>query len=137
MRIVNCRGLGLFSIVTGRSFERWCKKKGVVRRTADRHLENIFQQLAGDLRNNSVLLQMPDTLRLSMVWPKNPLTTDMMGESLLDDELAHSPTAWMADGAKPKATDAPLDIRWARRQWNKQRAKDSAQKALDEIPKAG
>lgn len=47
-------------LASERSFSAWCRKRGMVRMTAYRRLERLYEAISASLRNDCVLLRFPD-----------------------------------------------------------------------------
>ncbi|MFK0163507.1 DUF6362 family protein [Rhizobium sp. NPDC090279] len=78
------------------SFRDFCARTGRVRRTAERHIQSEFENLASVLLAASPMLQEPDWSRIAPMMPNTP--------SGLDRAKPPSPkheTHWLPDDARP------------------------------------
>ncbi|WP_267550062.1 DUF6362 family protein [Rhizobium rhizogenes] len=78
------------------SFRDFCTRTGRVRRTAERHIQSEFRNVAGVLLATSPLLQEPDWARISPMMPHSPGGSERMKPPLTKHE-----THWLPDDARP------------------------------------
>lgn len=80
----------------GWRFSRTCKKMGWNRRTAYNRKDKAAQQVASNLSQRGILCAEQDIDAVAQIQANHVRNTGTMGNR------AHPPTAWIAEGAKPR-----------------------------------
>tara|TARA_R110002167_G_scaffold42512_9_gene129142 strand:+ start:4293 stop:4904 length:612 start_codon:yes stop_codon:yes gene_type:complete len=105
----------------GHSFDRWCKKNGINRRTANRRVRKAQQDISASLCKSGILLRAPDPIRVSQFLPK---------QSINQINIARV-ESWCRFGDSVQLRDLPehRDFRWANKQNERRRQILQRQKA--------
>lgn len=74
------------------SFDRFCKKNRINRRTAERHIIAVLQDITAAILKKDKSLQCPDWKRVSQSMPKSGIDFDKMS----------TVTFWRSEDAKPR-----------------------------------
>jgi len=73
-----------FAIISGHSFSRWCRKNGVIRRTAYRRFNKALETISATLCKKDVFLRLPDLERVSQLAGLDAINPVMLGEPAAD-----------------------------------------------------
>jgi len=96
------------------SFGAWCKKRRIVRRTADRLLALIYERIALSLCKASINLRYPDYGRVSNHGGISGVQIDSLS-------IPASPRSFMEDDARPIDVPEVRDMAWAEQQAERRR----------------
>ncbi|GBD48081.1 hypothetical protein [Methylopila sp. Yamaguchi] len=104
------------SVLRGRSFSKWCDKRGLNRRTAYRRIAKALERLAANLCRSNVFLRMPDLDRVSQLTPGR-------GISPIGSDEPRSHGGWRSPGTELTDNPEARDLDWAREQNERRRRK--------------